>query len=217
VKLFRDAFPQEAAADTGDLTTLVSDDTELRAQATFLRAVVTRNTPFDRFLAGDNQALTPAEQRGARLFFTPAAGGAGGAGCFSCHSGPMLNKQPNDPDVTGIGGYVEENFFNVGIGDHPIQALNALARGHLNAAKLGADGYPYHAEDVRRQEITHDPSDAFRFRVLTMRQLKDGRNFTHSGSFTTVREVVEYFNAGVPQDPTAGAAPTFTTRFSNPR
>jgi len=215
VKLFRDAFPQEAAMDTGDLTTLVSDDTELRATATFLRTVVTRNTPFDRFVAGDDRALTPAQRRGARLFFTKATDG--GAGCFSCHSGPMLNKQHNDPDVTGVGAFVEENFFNVGIGDHPIQALNALARGHLDPANLGKDGFPYHAEDNGRQEITHDPSDAFRFRVLTMRQLKDGRNFTHNGSFTKVRDVVEYFNAGVPQDPTAGAAPTLSARFTNPR
>lgn len=215
VKLFKDAFPQEAAADTGDLTTLITDDTEFRAQAAFLRTVVTRNTRFDHFLAGDDSALTPAQRRGARLFFTPAV--AGGAGCFSCHSGPMLNKQPNDPDVTGVGAFVEENFINVGIGDHPVQALNALARGHLNTAKLGKDGFPYHAEDTGRQEITHDPSDAFRFRVLTLRQLKDGRNFMHNGSFTKVREVVEYFNAGVPQDPTAAAAPTLSARFTNPR
>jgi Di-haem cytochrome c peroxidase len=217
VKLFRDAFPEEAAADSGDLTTLISDDTELRAQATFLRTVVTRNTSFDHFLAGDDHAMTPAQQRGARLFFTPAAGGAGGAGCFSCHSGPMLNKQPNDPDVTGVGAFVEENFFNIGIGDHPVQALNALARGHLDPTKLGTDGFPYHAEDNGRQEITHDPNDAFKFRALTLRQLRDGRNFTHNGSFTKVRDVVEYFNAGVPQDPTAGAAPTLATRFTNPR
>jgi hypothetical protein len=215
--LFRDAFPQEAAADTGDLKTLITDDTEFRAQAAFLRTVVTRNTPFDRFLAGDNHALTPRQLRGAKLFFTPAANGAGGAGCFSCHSGPMLNKQPNDPNVTGVGAFVEENFFNVGIGDHPVQALNALARGHLNPSNLGKDGFPYHAEDTGRQEITHDPSDAFRFRVLTMRQLKDGRNFMHNGSFTKARDVVEYFNAGVPQDSTAGSAPTLSTRFTNPR
>jgi hypothetical protein len=179
--------------------------------------VVTRNTPFDHFLAGDNHALTPRQLRGAKLFFTPAANGAGGAGCFSCHSGPMLNKQPNDPNVTGVGAFVEENFFNVGIGDHPVQALNALARGHLNPANLGTDGFPYHAEDSGRQEITHDPTDAFRFRALTLRQLKDGRNFMHNGSFTKVRDVVEYFNGGVPQDPTAGAAPTLSTRFTNPR
>ena len=219
VKLFRDAFPEEAAqADAkGDLTLLVNDQTEFRAQATFLRTVVTRNTPFDRFLAGDDSALTPAQLRGARLFFTPAAGGVGGAGCFGCHSGPMLNKQPNDPDVAGIGTFVEENFFNVGIGDHPVQALNALARGRLDPTKLGNDNFPYHAEDIGRQEITHNPDGAFKFRALTMRQLKDGRTFFHNGSFTKVRDAVEYFNAGVPQDPTAGAAPTLSTRFTNPR
>jgi hypothetical protein len=219
VKLFRDAFPEEAAmADANkDLTLLVNDQTEFRAQATFLRTVVTRNTPFDRFLAGDNNAMTESQRRGAKLFFTPATNGQGGAGCYSCHSGPMLNKQPNDPDVAGIGAFVEENFFNVGIGDHPVQALNALARGQLSATRLGPDGFPHHAEDTGRQEVTHNPDDAFKFRALTLRQLKDGRNFFHNGSFTKVRDVVEYFNNGVPQDATAGAAPTLSARFTNPR
>jgi mono/diheme cytochrome c family protein len=219
VKLFTEAFPQEAAAAaaTGHPEAVISDDTVLRATSTFLRTVVTRNTPFDRFLAGDDHALTSAQRRGGRLFFTPAA--AGGAGCFSCHSGPMLNKQPNDPDVTGVGAFVEQNFVNVGIGDHPVQALNALARGHLNAGTLGSDGFPYHAEDNGRQEVTRAPqnADAFKFRVLTLRQLKDGRNFMHNGSFTRVRDVVEYFNGGVPQDPTAAAAGTLSARFTNPR
>lgn len=219
VKLFRDAFPEEAAmADAKkDMTLLVNDDTEFRAQATFLRTVVTRNTPFDRFLAGDNNALTPAQLRGARLFFTPATGGTGGAGCFSCHSGPMLNKQYNDPDVAGVGAFVEENFFNVGIGDHPVQALNALARGRLDKNRLGPDGFPYHAEDTGREEVTHNPDHLFKFRSMTLRQLKDAKTFFHNGSFSSVRDVVEYFNAGVPQDPTAGAAPTLSDRFTNPR
>jgi cytochrome c peroxidase len=220
VKLFRDAFPDLAALAEmpgHDLTTLVNDVTEFRAQASFLRTVVTRNTPFDHFLAGDIGALTEGQRRGAKLFFTPAAGGAGGAGCFTCHSGPMLNKQPNDPDVAGIGAFVEENFFNIGIGDHPVRALNALARGTLDPTKLGKDGFPYHAEDTGRQEVTHNPANAFMFRALTLRQLKDARTFFHNGSFTQVRDVVEYFNAGVPQDPTAGGAPTLSDRFTNPR
>jgi hypothetical protein len=219
VKLFRDAFPREAmdADNAKDMTMLVNDQTEFRAQATFLRTVVTRNTAFDKFLAGDDHALTPGQLRGAKLFFTPAANGAGGAGCFTCHSGPMLNKQANDPDVAGIGQFVEENFFNVGIGDHPVQALNALARGHLDPNKLGKDGFPYHAEDPGRQDVTHNPDDAFKFRAVTLRQLKDARTFFHNGSFTQVRDVVEYFNAGVLQDATAGGAPTLSARFTNPR
>src|SRR5258708_5439495 len=74
VELFRQAFPTEAAnfAKSGSLNDLVSDDTELRATATFLRTAVTRNTKFDRFLAGDDSALTDSQQNGARLFFTKA-------------------------------------------------------------------------------------------------------------------------------------------------
>ena len=217
VQLFREAFPKEAAeADAShDLTKLVNDVTEFRAQATFLRTVVTRNTPFDKFLAGNHGALTPAQRRGAKLFFTKAEDR--GAGCFSCHSGPMLNKQPEDPDVRGVGEFVEQNFFNLGIGDHPVQALNALARGHIDFNKLGADGYPYHAEDSGREEITRNPNDMFKFRTITLRQLKDARTFFHNGSFTKIRDVVQYFNAGIPQDPTAGASSTLSKRFTHPR
>jgi hypothetical protein len=208
VKLFEDAFPEEAAQAQAqsDPTLLVNDDTILRATATFLRTMVTRDTPFDRFLAGDDGALSASQRRGARLFFTPAE--QGGAGCFSCHSGPMLNKQANDPDVAGIGELVDENFINVGIGDHPLQALNALTRNRDTTA---------HAEDTGRQEITGDADDAYQFRSLTLRQLKDARTFFHNGSLSSVRDVVSYFNAGVPQDAVAGAAPTLDPRFTRPR
>ena len=205
-KLFRDAFPEEAAqsdARNGDLNLLINDVTVLRATAAFMRTVVTRNTPWDRFLAGDNEALTVSQRRGAKLFFTPAT--AGGAGCYACHSGPALNKQFNDPDVAGVGRFVEENFFNLGLRDHPLQALNIAAR---NDPSFRDDG---------RREVTFRDSDAFKFRTLTLRQLKDGRFFFHNGAFTKVKDVVEYFNAGVPQDAQAAAASTFTSRFSFPR
>jgi hypothetical protein len=225
VELFRQAFPDEAqayesckkaapnAACQDELGKLVNDDTVLRATATFLRTAVARNTPFDRFLAGENE-LSARQRRGARLFFTRAE--EGGAGCFSCHSGPMLNKQPNDPDVAGIGQFVEQNFFNVGIGDHPLQALNALRRGRL---RFDREGNPLaHGEDTGRQEITHDPDHAYKFRSLTLRQLKDARTFFHNGSLTSVRDVVRYFNDGVPQDREfAGQARTLEPRFTHPR
>ncbi|MEY4509015.1 MAG: hypothetical protein RLZZ450_1137 [Pseudomonadota bacterium] len=224
-ELFRQAFPEEAqdyaackktdpsAACQGELNKLVNDDTVLRATATFLRTAVTRHTPFDQFLAGEN-ALTDRQQTGAKLFFTDAK--EGGAGCFSCHSGPMLNKQPNDPDVTGLGKFVEENFFNVGIGDHPVQALNALQRGHL---AFDGEGHPLvHGEDTGRQEITHNPEHAYKFRSLALRQLKDARTFFHNGSLTTLRDVVSYFNDGIAQDSTfAGRATTLEPRFTHPR
>jgi cytochrome c peroxidase len=204
-KLFRDAFPAEAAqADAkGDINLLINDMAVFRATATFLRTTVTRDTPWDRFLAGSNGALSEGQRRGAKLFFTAAD--KGGAGCYGCHSGPMLNKQPNDPDVTGAGAFVEENFYNLGLADHPLQALNRAGRKDPNF------------RDDGRKEITFRDSDAFKFRVLTLRQLKDARFFFHNGSFTSVKDVVKYFNAGVPQDAQAAAAGTLTTRFTHPR
>jgi hypothetical protein len=128
----------------------------------------------------------------------------------------MLNKQPNDPDVTGVGQLVEENFFNLGIGDHPVQALNALRRGRL---EFDSEGNPLpHGEDTGRQEITQNPDHAYKFRSLTLRQLKEARTFFHNGSFTNLRDVVSYFNDGIAQDQQfAGQAATLEPRFTNPR
>jgi len=52
---------------------------------------------------------------------------------------------------------------------------------------------------------------------VTLRQLKDARFFFHNGAFTRVQDVVEYFNAGTPQDAEAAAAGTLTSRFTHPR
>jgi hypothetical protein len=212
-KLFREAFPLEAATApgcvpefapaTGACNDLINNVTIFRATASFMRTVVTRNTPWDRFLAGDNDALTPTQRRGASLFFTPAP--RGGAGCYTCHSGPMLNKQVDDPDLAGVGQFVEQNFFNLGLDDHPVQALNRAARND-----------PDHLDEGRR-EVTFRDTDAFKFRTLTLRQLKDAKFFFHNASLTSVKDVVRYFNAGVPQNAQAAAADTFTSRFSHPR
>jgi cytochrome c peroxidase len=45
-----------------------------------------QNSPFDRFLHGDNRAMTAEEKRGGLLFF-------GKARCSTCHSGPLLGGQ----------------------------------------------------------------------------------------------------------------------------
>lgn len=44
------------------------------------------DSPFDRYLAGDRAALSPAARRGALLFY-------GKAQCAACHSGPLLSDQ----------------------------------------------------------------------------------------------------------------------------
>lgn len=55
-----------------------------KALAAFQRTLVTQPSPFDRFLAGDKNALSAAARRGFELF-------RGDAGCIECHNGPLLS------------------------------------------------------------------------------------------------------------------------------
>lgn len=201
VELFRRAFPDEAAiADlSGNLDDLVNDDTIGRAIAAFLRTVITRNTPFDAFLNGDDTALTDTQLRGAYLFYQDAADG--GANCVACHSGPAMNKTLGDE----AGTLIEENFHNIGLHDHPLVEL----------AQTALNNPDFH--DPGRAESTGNDDDRFKFKAPTLRQLRDAAPFMHSGEFTTLREVVEYFNAGVAAADFSGNHGNLSEQFSNPR
>ncbi len=58
----------------------VSYDNMAKAIAAFERTLITRNSPFDRYLAGEKDALSEQAKRGMKLFEK--------VGCGSCHSGP---------------------------------------------------------------------------------------------------------------------------------
>jgi cytochrome c peroxidase len=54
-----------------------------KAIAAFERTLVSKNSAFDRHLAGDKSALSPEAKRGLALF-------QGKANCIACHNGPNL-------------------------------------------------------------------------------------------------------------------------------
>ena len=64
--------------------TPVTRDGIAKALAAFQRTLVSRNSPLDRYLAGDETALSTEAKEGMRLFL-------GEAGCVRCHSGPLLS------------------------------------------------------------------------------------------------------------------------------
>ena len=74
------------------------------AIASFERTLISNNSPFDRFAAGDFNALTPAQRRGFDVFRSAQTR------CFECHSWPTFSNytfnilgvpdtNPNDPDL----------------------------------------------------------------------------------------------------------------------
>ncbi|MBX2815016.1 MAG: cytochrome-c peroxidase [Saprospiraceae bacterium] len=72
------------------------------AIAAYERTMLANQAPFQRWLAGDRNAMTPTQKEGAMLFF-------GKAKCVSCHTGPALNTMEfhalGMPDLLGPGIY----------------------------------------------------------------------------------------------------------------
>jgi cytochrome c peroxidase len=54
--------------------------------------LISDDTPFDRFQAGDPKAMSASAQEGLNLFMTPADQGFAGGSCFNCHMGPEFTK-----------------------------------------------------------------------------------------------------------------------------
>jgi len=97
VELFNRAFPAEADSvarqiprlacswDTAPLESVITRSTLGRAIAAFERELVTDDTPYDRYVAGDDDALTASQKRGLVLFFEKAR-------CANCHNGPEFSE-----------------------------------------------------------------------------------------------------------------------------
>jgi len=64
----------------------VNIDNAVKAIAAFERTLITPNSPYDRFVQGDETALSRTQKEGMRLFAQK--------GCMSCHSGSMFNGPP---------------------------------------------------------------------------------------------------------------------------
>jgi cytochrome c peroxidase len=76
-----DLPPDQAAAKVGLSTSEVS-----RALATYVRSIMSGDSPFDRFTAGNRGALSAAQQAGLEIF-------RGKGRCTSCHVAPTFTDE----------------------------------------------------------------------------------------------------------------------------
>jgi cytochrome c peroxidase len=75
---YREAFAKAFGADQPITIKQISG-----AIAAYERTLITTDTPYDRFVRGDENALSPAQLRGMALFQS--------VGCILCHSGPNFS------------------------------------------------------------------------------------------------------------------------------
>ena len=141
------------------------------AMAAYERTVLANEAPFQRWLAGEDSAMTEQEKRGALLFF-------GKANCVSCHTGPALSSP--------VGASAQEMFMALGFADLDVSNPRVTGTVTVNDAK-GRGGF------------TGNVEDDFKFKVPQLYNLKDTNVFGHGGSFSSVRQVVMYKNTAVAQ------------------
>lgn len=103
----------------------------------------------------------------------------GKAGCYRCHNGPALNGN---------------TFHAVGVRDLCDVPGGALRTGIDDTRNLG------------RGDFTRRDEDNYKFKVPQLYNVSDMPFYFHGSSHTDLREVVEYFNAGIPANERVPAA-----------
>jgi cytochrome c peroxidase len=142
-----------------------------KAIAAYERTLLANEAPFQQWLKGDTSAMTEQEILGAGLFF-------GKANCVSCHTGPAFSS--------AVGATEDEMFMAIGFAD--FDPNNPQVTGSVSDA-----------DSRGRGGFTGEAADNYKFKVPQLYNLTDTNVFGHGAGFDSVRDVVAYKNAAVPQ------------------
>ncbi len=99
----------------------------------------------------------------------------GKAGCVSCHNSPSLNSVPH-------------LFFSLGVKNHFQTGYSVFRTDSHDKRNLGRGGF------------TGQEADMNQFKVPQLYNLKDFGFYFHGASKTSIKDVVEYFNDGIPEN-----------------
>jgi cytochrome c peroxidase len=161
----------------------VTYDDLAAAIAAFERTQYSGNAPFDRFLAGETQAISDPAKRGWALF-------QGKGRCSSCHAFNSVSPLFSD-----------QKFHNIGIAAHK-QSFPELARKALAVLKGGdlkqIDELALQTEysELGRFLVTKNPADIGAFKSQTLRNIGITGPYMHDGSLATLWDVMDHYNKG---------------------
>jgi cytochrome c peroxidase len=160
-----------------------------RAIASFERTLIFLDAPFDHFVAGARDAISPAAQRGLVLF-------NGKARCVSCH---MINS--SNPLGT------DNLFHNIGVSARTqnFEALagKALAAMEANGSVEQLDKLALETDmsELGRFMITRNRSDIGAFKTEQLRNVGITAPYMHDGTLQTLWDVVDHYNKGGETNP----------------
>jgi len=133
-----------------------------RALASFQRALLSPNSPFDRYLNGERHALSKAAVKGLEEF--------NNKGCLACHFGVNFAGPAPGPAMTMGDGFYELFPNNLGSEYDTLLGLT---------------------DDLGRFNVTKNPRHKYMWRVPPLRNIALTAPYFHNGSAKTLREAVK--------------------------
>jgi len=166
----------------------INGDDLARALAAYERTQVAFDSPFDRFLGGDENAMDAAARRGWATF-------NGRGRCMSCHG--INGTRPT---------FSDDKFHNIGVSAHK-QNFVELARKGLqlidsgNARAVDDAALQTDMSELGRFLVTKQAHDVGAFKTSTLRNVLVTGPYFHDGSQETLWDVLDHYNKGGVQNP----------------
>jgi cytochrome c peroxidase len=153
-----------------------------RAIASYERTLLSFDSPFDHFIAGDRNAIGDAAKRGWEIFNTRGR-------CNKCHA---LSEDKRD-----VTSFTDNDFHNIGIGiiQHNVAALARQAQKLVNSGDPAAVDRAAIQTDMSalgRFLITKRESDTAAFKTPNLRNVLATGPYFHDGSQETLWDVSDH-------------------------
>ncbi len=206
-KAFRAEYWQAAKVGDGTYSQMEANFSMIFGLAIqmYESTLVSDNTPFDQFMAGNGAALTARQQIGLSVF-------VGQGRCVACHAGPELTKasvgsnslQHLERMVMGNGGCAiyDNGFYNIGVrptaddiglgGQDPFG--NPLSEAGM--AMLGKFTDPNLTPLFGNSGCDTRANVDGTFKTPSLRNVELNGPYFQNGGQATLREVVDFYNRG---------------------
>jgi cytochrome c peroxidase len=165
------------------------DDIE-KAIAAYERTQLAFDSPFDKFINGDQRAISDSAKRGWSIF-------NGKGRCMSCHG-----WNPTSPLFT------DQKFHNIGVSAHKADFVPLARNALVVLSKTGGDSIAIDKlaigtdmSGLGRFLVTKQPHDIGSFRTMTLRNLLVTQPYFHDGSQATLWDTIDHYNKGGVQNP----------------
>jgi cytochrome c peroxidase len=195
----RKRFPATGSpyTDTANWNGLSAADKEIvnrvlvnygKAIEAYLRKLLSRNAPFDRFVAGDHDAISRDAKSGLKLFI-------GKAGCIHCHNTPLFS----DDDFHVIGLHIDTGLSPHADPNETGRAANqALICGTTVAGgDFSVNGHFSDDPATRRNgDFCSQTIPPGLWRTKGLRQVANTAPYFRDGQAATLDDVIDFYDRG---------------------